>query len=1268
MGSDMKLTGLASGFDWQPLVDKLIELESVPKQRLEAEKVRNNEKISELGILKSQLDTLNNSASALQNEDLFNARKVGISSSSSGFSASAEAGALTGDFEILVESLASKTEMSSRNRKIGGLAGKLNLGTALEDLPIFSRITKGTFSISGKTFSIDNLSMTLQEVIDKINATFAGVTGVNPESDSSGITLEYDSSSDRMYLDTNEQSPGASSRLPVLGSPTDTSNFLHAMRLLDRSVARRDADFEAGSSISIFNPGDGSKAWVHSSDSAVSLGVFDDRTFASFNGILHERTKVEPDFDSANAYKTGDRVYHRGFVYQSTADLPSASWLGTEKAVGDMVAHNGAYYQLLLDLDSSKVDSFSSVDAGDHSVNQATNPGTTTSSDAYKAGDVVKASDNTFFRAIKDRTHPSAVDWSGYSTGAGYSAPLASQGWSGNVPAAIFNLGRMYELSPSVTATEHAGATDVSIYSSANGWGDPISLVAGKSGATGAENHYFLPQTANWDNVNAHSAAASYSSGDIVLQGGKFWQANGNLTPSAFNSANWTDVTTSINDLANAGNGGLVDTFWTKVDLSAGNQTYWNEIGHADGATNFDSSYWQEIKPEMKRFDESGAGAQLNSIDYSIWAQVGSVGSDDGDGVWGNRDLGENAVPSDGNFTYDTWAGSASQGDYVHHNGNVYQARIATTSEPGTLGSEDNWHLVANVATIAAGTVTEQANRRRFTDTGFWSQYTVPDPDQNSGHWKVAQEMVITSSQPLGTVNMTVSLANANFASAFTGLSSGLGNFFIGEGEGAVRIDYDVNKDTLAGLIDRVNSSEANINLFYDPIGNRFVARNKDTGSIGITLHESPTWDTLAAASVNVGAGNILQLMGLADPMSISTSFSSSNLSSYTKGSFVSLSSGSITTYWQALQDAPTEGPSPVSTQWRQVIEGVGRTMESELGRNSSVRINGGDLVYSTDSDFDGNNHGYEGISFDVANVSIGATASFTVSKDTNAAKIAIDKFVEEFNDAQDYINSLTAVTQDGENVSSGRFTGNIEISRLSSQLRKVVFGDAQAHSASARTADGADLIINSNDGSNTEINNIATQLALNSSNNGYTIKVLDQNSSGNPAYFKWNGTSLSWESTTPAYSSFRLPDIGLDFGIGSDRLVVENSALLIQALSEKPEKVQALFAEATVEDAYDENTKSNRTYQGLSYALDDFISNFLSGDDGTGYKGAYETHIDSVKSQNERIDDKIAQLERYLESREEQLSAGFMKMEEMQSKLDTQLQTLQNSIPKKNK
>ena len=81
---------------------------------------------------------------------------------------------------------------------------------------------------------------------------------------------------------------------------------------------------------------------------------------------------------------------------------------------------------------------------------------------------------------------------------------------------------------------------------------------------------------------------------------------------------------------------------------------------------------------------------------------------------------------------------------------------------------------------------------------------------------------------------------------------------------------------------------------------------------------------------------------------------------------------------------------------------------------------------------------------------------------------------------------------------------------------------------------------------------------------------------------------------------------------------------------------------------------------------MDDFISAFLTGDSETGYKGAYQAHIDSVKSQNKRIDDRIEDLERYIEQREKTLSEGFMRMEEMQSQLNTQLQTLQNSFKSK--
>ena len=76
-----------------------------------------------------------------------------------------------------------------------------------------------------------------------------------------------------------------------------------------------------------------------------------------------------------------------------------------------------------------------------------------------------------------------------------------------------------------------------------------------------------------------------------------------------------------------------------------------------------------------------------------------------------------------------------------------------------------------------------------------------------------------------------------------------------------------------------------------------------------------------------------------------------------------------------------------------------------------------------------------------------------------------------------------------------------------------------------------------------------------------------------------------------------------MDFGIGSDELKVENSALLISMLEDDPMRVQALFAEEPVEDVFDENTQSNRGYKGISYGIQEFIENFLSGEDGTGRK-----------------------------------------------------------------
>ena len=231
MGSDLRLTGLASGMDWQPIVEKLLELEAIPKKRLESEKEENIAKVSDLGVLKSQLDTLKGAAEVLQNKDLFDARKVTIDDTESKLIVSASTGALTGEFNIEVVSIATQTEISSALRSSKKLSSGINLDSSLRDLPLSMDITTGTFTIAGKSFNISSLDVTLREVLDDINSEIDGVSGVNPENDSSGITLNYDALEDKMFLDASDTGTG-SANFVVLGSPTDSSNFLEALKLV----------------------------------------------------------------------------------------------------------------------------------------------------------------------------------------------------------------------------------------------------------------------------------------------------------------------------------------------------------------------------------------------------------------------------------------------------------------------------------------------------------------------------------------------------------------------------------------------------------------------------------------------------------------------------------------------------------------------------------------------------------------------------------------------------------------------------------------------------------------------------------------------------------------------------------------------------------------------------------------------------------------------------------------------------------------------------
>lgn len=104
----------------------------------------------------------------------------------------------------------------------------------------------------------------------------------------------------------------------------------------------------------------------------------------------------------------------------------------------------------------------------------------------------------------------------------------------------------------------------------------------------------------------------------------------------------------------------------------------------------------------------------------------------------------------------------------------------------------------------------------------------------------------VVSSGKLGSVNKSLTLANARLQSAITAVDgTGAGSFSVN----GVSISYNVNTDTLAGVLQRINQSGAGVTASYDSTNDRVSLVNNVTGDIGIGVSET--------------AGGLLDALGL---------------------------------------------------------------------------------------------------------------------------------------------------------------------------------------------------------------------------------------------------------------------------------------------------------------------------------------------------------------------------------------------------------------------
>ncbi|HEY5228712.1 MAG TPA: flagellar filament capping protein FliD [Opitutaceae bacterium] len=211
----IQLSGLISGsFDWQSVVNELVQIDSAPVTNLQTAEASNNSMLSALGQLSGDFTALQSSATALQADGLFNGVTAQSTTANSTWTATAANGTPPGSYTIAVTSLATSASLNGAGAIAGALSSTSNVsGLTLATLPTSTAPTAGTFTVDGQTVTVA-LTDSLQQVFDKISTATGG-----------NVTASYDPTGDKVSLTSADHSQ------ILLGAANDSSNFLSAMRL-----------------------------------------------------------------------------------------------------------------------------------------------------------------------------------------------------------------------------------------------------------------------------------------------------------------------------------------------------------------------------------------------------------------------------------------------------------------------------------------------------------------------------------------------------------------------------------------------------------------------------------------------------------------------------------------------------------------------------------------------------------------------------------------------------------------------------------------------------------------------------------------------------------------------------------------------------------------------------------------------------------------------------------------------------------------------------
>jgi flagellar hook-associated protein 2 len=215
----IQITGLASGLDWQNIINELITADKAPETQWTAQQTTDQNQISALATLNTDLTAFQTAADAMSTGNTFDATTATVGDPSSGWTATAAPNTNLGQYTFDVTKLATTSVLSGASNVGAHLSATSDVsGVTIGTMNVATPVTPGVFTIDGAQVTVTQ-GESLQDVF----------TAINTQTDN-GVTASYDPTSDTIQLASTTSAP------ITLGAENDTSNFLSSMGLYNNGT------------------------------------------------------------------------------------------------------------------------------------------------------------------------------------------------------------------------------------------------------------------------------------------------------------------------------------------------------------------------------------------------------------------------------------------------------------------------------------------------------------------------------------------------------------------------------------------------------------------------------------------------------------------------------------------------------------------------------------------------------------------------------------------------------------------------------------------------------------------------------------------------------------------------------------------------------------------------------------------------------------------------------------------------------------------------